>query len=136
MKNQVLLTVVGILVLVVGLIALGVYVYNLGAAAAADESVELPLRLREFGPFPSVLGIFFAVIGLMFLLRFAVPMILFPLFGIGFWGARRRWRRYGPWHWHHMDHPTDWEDCVPPMVRSWHRWMREMDEDDESPAEE
>ncbi len=132
MKNRVLLTVVGILVLVAGLIALGVYVYNLGAASAADESAELPLRLRDYGPFPSVLGIVFAVIGLMILLKIAVPMILFPLFGIGFWGARRRWRRSGPWHWH----PMDWEDGIPPMVRSWHRWMHEMDDGDESPAEE
>ncbi len=132
MKNRVLFIVVGILVLVVGLIALGVYVYNLGAASAADESAELPLRLREFGPFPSALGIVFAVIGFMILLKFAVPMILFPLFGIGFWGVRRHWRRYGPWH----CHPMDWEDCVPPMVRSWHRRMHDMDESDESPAEE
>jgi hypothetical protein len=132
MKNRVLITVVGILVLVVGLIALGVYVYNLGAASAADESAELPLRLREYGPFPSVLGIILAAIGFMILLKIAVPMILFPLFGIGFWGARRRWRRYGPWHWHSMD----WEDGVPPMVRSWHRRMHGMDADGESPAEE
>jgi hypothetical protein len=132
MKNRVLFTFVGILVLVVGLIALGVCVYNLGAASVADESAELPLRLREFGPFPSVLGIVFVAIGFMILLKIAVPMILFPLFGIGFWGARRRWRRCGPW----PVHPMDWEDGVPPMVRSWHRRMHEMDEGDESPVEE
>jgi hypothetical protein len=132
MKNRVLFTVVGILVLVVGLIALGVYVYNLGAASAADDSAELPLRLREYVPFPSVVGIIFAAIGFMILLKIAVPMILFPIFGIGFWGARRHWRRYGPWH----GHPMEWEDGIPPMVRSWHRRMHEMGEGDESPAEE
>lgn len=132
MKYRVLFSIVGTLVLVCGLIALGFYVYNLGVISAADESVELPLRVHHYGHFPSIFGVIFTVIGFLILLKIAVPMILFPLFGIGFMGAKRHWRRGGPWHWRHMD----WEDGVPPMVRSWHRHMHEMDESEESPSEE
>jgi len=132
MKYRVFFSVVGTLVLVCGLIALGVYVYNLGAASAVDETAELPLRVHHYGPHTSVFGFVFAVIGIMILLKIAIPMIVFPLFGAGFWGARKRWRRHGPWHWH----PMDWEDDVPPIVRSWHRNMHGMDDSDESPAEE
>lgn len=132
MKNRIFFSVVGILVLVCGLIALGFYVYNLGAASAVDENVELPTYTWHFGRFPSVFGVVLAFIGFMILLRIAVPFILFPLFGIGFWGARRHWRTYGPRHWRRMD----WEEGVPPMVRSWHRHLHEMDEDEETPAED
>lgn len=132
MKDRVLYSVVGILVLIAGLIALGFYIYNLGAASAVDESVETPLRFWQYAPFHPVLGIVFAVVGFMILLRIIVPMILFPLIGIGFMSAKRRWHRGGPWHWHHMD----WEDDVPPMVRSWHRHMHEMEEGEESASEE
>jgi hypothetical protein len=132
MKNRIFFSVVGILVLVCGLIALGFYVYNLGAASAADQSVELPAHPWHFGYFPPLLGVAIAVIGFMFLLKIAIPLILFPIFGIGFWGARRHWRGYGPRHWRRMD----WEEGVPPMVRSWHRHLHEMAADDEAPAEE
>ncbi len=132
MKNRIFFSVVGILVLVCGLIALGFYVYNLGVSSAADQSVELPAHPWHFGYFPSVFGVALAFIGFMILLRIAVPLILFPLFGIGFWGARRHWHGHGPWHWRRMD----WENCAPPMVRSWHRHLHEMDEGDETPAEE
>ena len=132
MKNRVLFSAIGILVLVGGLIALGFYVYHLGAASVADETVELPLRAHHYGPFPSVVGFVFAIIGLMILLKITVPLILFPIFGIGFMGAKRRWHRGGPWHWHHKN----WEDGVPPVVRSWHDCMHGVEDSDESPAEE
>ena len=132
MKARIVFSIVGTLVLVVGLIALGTYVYNLGVTSGLEETGEVPIGHHHFWPFSSVLGPIFAVIGLMILLKFALPLIFFPLFGIGFMGAR--WRRYrcGPRHWKHMD----WEDGVPPVVRSWHEHMHDVDESDESPAVE
>jgi hypothetical protein len=132
MKNRVLFSVMGTLVLVCGLVALGVYVYNLGAVSAMEEGVDLPMFVHYKGHFPSIFGVIFGFIGLMILIKITFRMIMFPLLGAGPMGARKRWRGYGPWHWH----PMNWEDDVPAPVRSWHRRMHEMDEDEESPVEE
>ena len=78
MKGRIVLSIVGTLVLVVGLIALGTYVYNLGVTSGLEESGEAPLGYHYFRPFPSVFGAIFAVIGLMILLKFALPLIFFP----------------------------------------------------------
>ncbi len=108
-----------VIVLIVGAIVLGSYVYNIGVAQGLAQSDKLPAPATG-APYPYYGPFFFAPWGWGFgFLGFLFPLFfLFLIFAVVrglIWGGRGGWRR----HCMMGDHD------VPSRLEEWHRKMHE-----------
>jgi hypothetical protein len=123
MRGRPIIPFLGSLFLIALVIGAGVLAYNAGAASGSFFGLAVT---------PVVAGLL-SVLLLLFVLRLAAPLLLMPLFGLGFISMRRHrlgrgWGRHG-WKrgWGGMHGGWDWENGVPPKVAEWHRRLHEMD---------
>lgn len=117
------------LLLLAGLVALGVFVYNLGVARGAAiganwaemPSPQVGMRLYGFNEF---LGFGLLALGLPLLLVFlffgTVRRMMFMRWMVG---GPRHW--YGHRHWGGPGHHGEVPEHIPPFVEEWHRKMHE-----------
>jgi hypothetical protein len=112
-RRRTILGVLLALVLIIGAVSLGSYVYNLGVAQGAAQSV----RLSDLPPGAAVApyayygGPFYRPFGFFGPLLFF--FLIFLLFRGLWWGGR--WGRGPGWR------PNHWEGGVPPAFEEWHR---------------
>ena len=112
------------IILVLGLIAVGVYIYNAGVAqglVAGGTLADPDGGVRPYpyyAPFYRPWGFGFFPFGWIF------PLFFFLLL---FWAIRglffRSWYRRGPGFW--GGDRGQWPQDVPPMVEEWHRKLHE-----------
>ena len=117
MNGRLVVGVVLVLVLILGMIGIGAYVYNAGVAQGLAESGKL--AAPGTAPYPYYGPVFFhwplgfGFLELLFLLFFF--FLIFGLLRALFW--RRGWGRGGP--------GGHWGKDVPPMFEEWHRRAHE-----------
>jgi hypothetical protein len=120
------------LLLIAGLVALGVFVYNLGVARGATIGAnwaEMPVPqagMRPYG-FHGLFGFGLLALGLPLILAFlffgTVRRLMFMRWMAGAAGGFRHW--HGPRHWGDRGHPGEGSEHIPPFVEEWHRKMHE-----------
>jgi hypothetical protein len=114
MRNRSWMVIIGSLVLIAGLAAIGYLIYRAGVAQGAAVGVgTLDLAGPIMNPRPFLTGLLGFVL-LLILLKFALRLILFPFLALGM--GHRAWR-YG-----HTGMRGKWlegED-VPPFFKIWH----------------
>jgi hypothetical protein len=127
MKGQIVFRILFGILLIAGVVALGVYVYNAGVAQGLLTSGQLspPANAQQTAPYVSPhfyyhpLGwgmVFFAILLGIFLVGGLVRMLFF-----------RPWFHHAQRHWG-MKHAGPYgfdPDNVPPMVAEWHRKLHE-----------
>jgi hypothetical protein len=85
------------LVVLVGLVAGAVLIYNAGVAQGTATPGDFA-GLRGFRAMNPFFALVFTFFGLMFLLRIIIPLIFFPIFGWRRWGGHGHWRRHWGMH--------------------------------------
>jgi hypothetical protein len=105
---------IGSLILIAGLAAIGYLIYQAGVAQGAELGVEAFDSVPPmYGPRPFLFGLLgFILVILMF--KLVLRMIFFPFFAFGM----------GKRHWHHR-HPgmyAKWHqgEDLPPFFKDWH----------------
>jgi flagellin-like protein len=130
MRGKGIVPVLGSVLLLALVVVAGVLAFNAGAAQGAIFGMQMA---------PVLAGLL-AVILLLFALRLAAPLLLWPLFGIGLhrWRHHGFGRGWGPWackgYGRGWRSPRDWEDHVPPMVAEWHRRLHEIESEGDEPT--
>ena len=121
MNGRVVLRILLAIVLIVGVVGVGVYAYNVGVTQGMVDSgkaiapvAPAPYAYPFYGAFfYRPFGFGFGILGCLFPLFFF--MLLFSLIRLVIWGPR--------WGWRHHRHWDRGERDVPPMVEEWHRKM-------------
>ena len=108
------------ILLIVGAVGLGVYVYNIGIAQGLATSGRLPGAPEGGAPYPYYGPFFYRPFGWGFgFLGCLVPLffffLIFSFLRFAFWGGR--------WGWHR--HYWGREGQVPPPFEEWHRKAHE-----------
>jgi len=128
MRGRVFFQIVFGLIMIGALIALGVYVYNIGVTQgiASGTALQVPEGSAGMHPYyyyqPFYRPWGFVCFGLIGPLLF-----LFLIFGLMRGMFFRSWRHfghgYGPsfGHWKWGGSKEQWKEGVPPMVAEWHR---------------
>lgn len=126
MVGKIWFRIVAALLLIAGIVALGVFAYNLGVARGTTLGVnwaEMPAKAAGMAPYGyhHPLGLGLLACGLPLLLAFlffgALRHLLF--FRRFAFGGPRHWVRHS--HWSAGDRP----EHIPPFVEEWHRKMHE-----------
>ena len=133
MAGRIVLRILFALVLIAGVGALGVYVYNSGVAQGmlASGQAALPQSSAQVAPYPVPYfyrpwGFGWGFIGLVIPIFFGIFLVSVLVRLLFF----RSWHAHGAHGWRGRWHGAE-GDQVPPMVAEWHRKMHE-----ESPAPE
>lgn len=114
MRNRSWMVLVGSLILIAGLAAIGYLIFQAGVAQGAEVGVEAYEFARPmYGPRPFLMGLLGFIL-LIFLVKFVVRLIFFPFFAFGM----------GKHHWRHR-HPGmhgKWQEGrdLPPFFKDWH----------------
>jgi hypothetical protein len=117
MNGRFVLGILLALVLIVGLIGIGVYAYNIGVTQGLAQSGKFVAPVEGVAPYPFYGGPFFfhpfgfgfGFFGCLFPLLFL--FLIFALFRGFWWRGRMGWG--GP--------RSRWENGVPPRFEEWHQ---------------
>jgi hypothetical protein len=136
MKNYWIFRLIGVVILLIALVAVGIFAYNMGLAQGQSAAVTAPqagvieMSRGGFGfhPLQALAALPFLFCGGLF---FLILFILIPLrmvfgphrMGIRMHGQCEGEEGPGPMHFH--GHWKKWEGDVPPPVEEWHRRMHE-----------
>lgn len=134
MAGRIFFRVLFALVLIVGVGALGVYVYNSGVAQGLAAGGNLALPEGGAVPAPYYAPYFYRPWGPGFGFFGLVIPILFGIFLVSVLARLlffRSWHAHGAHGWRGRWHGADGEQ-VPPMVAEWHRKMHETSSEPES----
>ena len=114
MRNRSWMVLVGSLVLIAGLAAIGYLIFQAGVAQGAEVGVEaFEFAHPMYGPRPFLMGLF-GLILVIFLVKFVMRLVFFPFFAFGM--GRRHWR-----HRHPGMHGKWYEsEALPPFFKDWH----------------
>jgi len=126
--------IVGAIILVVGLIGIGIYIYQAGVAHGMAGIVQIESgetgkgfpnpAMPPNGTYPFGFGFFGWLIPLFFILMFF--WALRAIFGCmphlyhGFYWSHPAWRAF-----HRMGRNEEWSQVVPPFFEEWHRKAHE-----------
>jgi hypothetical protein len=108
------MVVIGSLILIAGLAAIGYLIFQAGVAQGAEVGIEaFEFAHPMYGPRPFLMGLFGFIL-VIFLVKFVMRMFFFPFFAFGM--GRRHWRHRHPgmrgkWY--------EGED-LPPFFKDWH----------------
>jgi len=136
MRNLWILRVLGVIVLLIGIVAIGVVAYNAGVAQAQTVAPAAQVIAPWHGGMEMrpLAGLFFLPFLFCLVPLFLVLFIFLPLRMI-FGPHRMHMHMHGRWHGEeagegeippHMHGRWEkWEGGVPPFVEDWHRRMHE-----------
>jgi len=124
MYGRIVLGILLVVVLIVGIVGVGGYAYNLGVAQGLANTGKLdvppttavaPFQYFGMPYFYRPFGFGFSFLGCLIPLFFF--FVFFGLLRAFVWGPR--------WGWRGMHH-RHWEGDVPPMAEEWHKKMHEQ----------
>lgn len=124
MKRYSWIVVVGTLLLIASLAGFGLVIYQAGMAQGAAAGMETSDMVHPFVWARPLLTGLLAILLLVFLLRLAAHLILFPLFGPHWPHRFSGFPMHAPWR---QRMAWDHEREIPDFIKQWHERLHQED---------